>query len=488
MFLGVDLGTSGIKLVLTNISGEIVDSATSAFEVSRPQPLWSEQNPQDWWDGFCSAMDQLNIQHDLSAVKAIGFAGQMHGATLLDKQQQVLRPAILWNDGRCEAQCAEIEKQVPNAREITGNIIMPGFTAPKLLWVKQHEPEVFAKIDKVLLPKDYLRLLLSGEFASDMSDAAGTMWLDVDKRCWHQDMLHSCGLNESHMPALFEGNEITGTLAADVAKRWNMNPVPLVAGAGDNAAGAIGVGIVKPGQAMLSLGTSGVYFAVSEGFRSNPESAVHSFCHALPGTWHLMSVMLSAASCLQWYSEQVAKTEVSVLLNELEQAKQDNMLDVLNGPLFLPYLSGERTPHNNPNASGAFFGLTHSSSQAALTHSVLEGVTFGLADGVDALHASGVEVDEITLIGGGAKSPYWRQLIADVLQRPVTYRQGGDVGPGLGAARLAQLATQPNTPIEQICPQPTLDSVYQPNRDKADIYTTRRATFSALYQATSKFI
>ena len=201
-----------------------------------------------------------------------------------------------------------------------------------------------------------------------------------------------------------------------------------------------------------------------------------------------MSVMLSAASCLQWYSEQVAKTEVSVLLNELEQAKQDNMLDVLNGPLFLPYLSGERTPHNNPNASGAFFGLTHSSSQAALTHSVLEGVTFGLADGVDALHASGVEVDEITLIGGGAKSPYWRQLIADVLQRPVTYRQGGDVGPGLGAARLAQLATQPNTPIEQICPQPTLDSVYQPNRDKADIYTTRRATFSALYQATSKFI
>ena len=491
MFLGVDLGTSGIKLVLTDDSGAIVDSASCAFEVSRPKPLWSEQNPQDWWDGFCAAMDKLHAQHDLSGIQAIGFAGQMHGATLLDEHQQVLRPAILWNDGRCEAQCEEIEQRVPNAREITGNIIMPGFTAPKLLWVKQHEPELFAKIDKVLLPKDYLRLLLSGDFASDMSDAAGTMWLDVDKRYWHADMLKVCGLNESHMPALFEGNAITGTLSDDVAKRWNMKCVPLVAGAGDNAAGAIGVGIVKPGQAMLSLGTSGVYFAVSEGFRSNPESAVHSFCHALPHTWHLMSVMLSAASCLQWYAEQVAKKEVSMLLTELEQATKDETTDTQdrtqNGPLFLPYLSGERTPHNNPNATGAFFGLTHSSSQVALTHSVLEGVTFGLADGVDALHASGVQVDEITLIGGGAKSAYWRQLIADVLQRPVTYRQGGDVGPGLGAARLAQLAMQPEKPIEQICPQPTLDSVYQPNPEKAQSYAQRRAKFSALYQATQEF-
>jgi xylulokinase len=491
MFLGVDLGTSGIKLVLTDDSGAIVDSASCAFEVSRPKPLWSEQNPQDWWDGFCAAMDKLHAQHDLSGIQAIGFAGQMHGATLLDEHQQVLRPAILWNDGRCEAQCEEIEQRVPNAREITGNIIMPGFTAPKLLWVKQHEPELFAKIDKVLLPKDYLRLLLSGDFASDMSDAAGTMWLDVDKRCWHADMLKVCGLNESHMPALFEGNAITGTLSDDVAKRWNMKCVPLVAGAGDNAAGAIGVGIVKPGQAMLSLGTSGVYFAVSEGFRSNPESAVHSFCHALPHTWHLMSVMLSAASCLQWYAEQVAKKEVSVLLTELEQATKNETTDTQdrtqNGPLFLPYLSGERTPHNNPNATGAFFGLTHSSSQVALTHSVLEGVTFGLADGVDALHASGVQVDEITLIGGGAKSAYWRQLIADVLQRPVTYRQGGDVGPGLGAARLAQLAMQPEKPIEQICPQPTLDSVYQPTPEKAQSYAQRRAKFSALYQATQEF-
>ncbi|WP_166422214.1 xylulokinase [Paraglaciecola sp. 20A4] len=484
MFLGIDLGTSGIKLVLTNDSGGIVDSASSAFEVSRVKPLWSEQNPQDWWDGFCTAMDTLSSQYDLSKVKGIGFAGQMHGATLLDSKQNVIRPAILWNDGRCEAQCGEIEQLVPNAREITGNIIMPGFTAPKLLWVKQHEPELFAKIDKVLLPKDYLRLLLSGDFATDMSDAAGTMWLDVAGRCWHADMLNACGLSESNMPTLYEGSEITGRLLEPLAKRWNMNSVPLVAGAGDNAAGAIGVGIVKPGQAMLSLGTSGVYFAVSEGFRSNPESAVHSFCHALPDTWHLMSVMLSAASCLQWYSEKVAKCDVIDLLTSLEQAKIKNNIDYQHCPLFLPYLSGERTPHNNPNASGAFFGLTHSTDQISLTHSVLEGVTFGLADGVDALHASGVKVDEITLIGGGAKSAYWRQLIADVLQRPVTYRQGGDVGPGLGAARLAQLAVDPNATLESICPQPLLDSVYQPNTERAEVYAKRREKFAALYQVT----
>lgn len=482
MFLGIDLGTSGIKLVLTDNSGAIVDSASSAFEVSRPKPLWSEQNPQDWWDGLCTAMDRLNAQYDLTQVKAIGFAGQMHGATLLDKDQKVIRPAILWNDGRCEAQCVQIEELVPAAREITGNIIMPGFTAPKLLWVKQNEPELFARIDKVLLPKDYLRLLLSGDFATDMSDAAGTMWLDVDRRCWHTDMLEACGLNESNMPTLYEGSQITGVLSTELAKRWNMNRVPMVAGAGDNAAGAIGVGIVKPGQAMLSLGTSGVYFAVSEGFRSNPESAVHSFCHALPNTWHLMSVMLSAASCLQWYGEKIAKRGVSDLLADLEQAQLENSIEHQHCPVFLPYLSGERTPHNNPNASGAFFGLTHSSDQVTLTHSVLEGVTFGLADGVDALHASGVKVDEITLIGGGAKSPYWRQLIADVLQRPVTYRQGGDVGPGLGAARLAQLAIEPDTKLEHICPQPQLDSVYQPNPNRANIYAKRRVKFAALYK------
>jgi xylulokinase len=332
-----------------------------------------------------------------------------------------------------------------------------------------------------LLPKDYLRFLMTGEFASDMSDAAGTMWLDVGKRCWHRGLLAACGLDETHMPALFEGSQITGTLLPDVAQCWGMQNVPVVAGGGDNAAGAVGVGIVKPGQAMLSLGTSGVYFAVTDGFKANPESAVHSFCHALPNTWHAMSVILSAASCLQWFADSIAKRSVAELLAALESEQPA----LANCPIFLPYLSGERTPHNNPMASGSFFALNHSSDQRALTYSVLEGVSFALADGVDALHASGVEVDEITLIGGGAKSAYWRQLLADVLARPVSYRQGGDVGPGLGAARLAQLAIDTDKNLATICPQPPLEAVFKPVSARVEALKQRRLTFKALYRQLS---
>jgi xylulokinase len=481
MFLGIDLGTSGVKLVLTNTRGEIVDSSTSQYAVSRVQPLWSEQDPSVWWTGCCAAMEELRERHDLNKVKAIGLSGQMHGATLLDKHQQIIRPAILWNDGRSEKQCKQLEALVANSREVTGNLMMPGFTAPKLLWVKQHEAENFARVAKVLLPKDYLRFLMTGEFATDMSDAAGTMWLDVGKRCWHQGLLAACGLNETHMPALFEGSQITSTLLPEVAKRWGMQSVPVVAGGGDNAAGAVGVGIVKPGQAMLSLGTSGVYFAVTDGFKANPESAVHSFCHALPNTWHAMSVVLSAASCLQWFAESIAKRPVAELLAELEAEQPE----LANCPIFLPYLSGERTPHNNPLASGSFFAISHSSDQRALTYSVLEGVSFALADGVDALHASGVEVDEITLIGGGAKSAYWRQLLADVLARPVSYRQGGDVGPGLGAARLAQLAIDTHKSLADICPQPPLEAVFEPKVARVEALKQRRLTFTALYRQLS---
>ena len=478
MFLGVDLGTSGIKVILTNDDGEIVDSASSAYAVSRPSPLWSEQDPQLWWQGFVAAMDMLHQRNELTGVQALGLSGQMHGATLLDSNNNIIRPAILWNDGRCEAQCKELEQQVPEALEITGNIIMPGFTAPKLLWMKQYEAENFAKIHTVLLPKDYLRFLLTADYATDMSDAAGTMWLDVGKRRWSDKMLAACGLTQQHMPKLYEGSEITGTLLPEIAQRWGMSAIPVVAGAGDNAAGAIGVGIIKPGQAMLSLGTSGVYFAVSQGFKSNPGSAVHSFCHALPNTWHLMSVMLSAASCLQWYGDHIAKRPVVELLTELHEAQ----IDLCCAPLFLPYLSGERTPHNNPAASGSFFGLRHSTDQATLTHSILEGVSYAFADCVDSLHASGVCADDITLIGGGAKSHYWRQLLADVLQRPVNYRQGGEVGPALGAARLAQLAINHDLTLEQICPQPKLEAIFTPDKARAKIYAERRLKFKQLYR------
>lgn len=478
MFLGIDLGTSGIKVVLTNPAGELVASQTAELQVSRPHPLWSEQAPTDWWAALELAMAQLQQQHDLSSIEAIGLSGQMHGATLLDKAGEVIRPAILWNDGRSQQQCTQLEQAVPDSRQITGNIMMPGFTAPKLLWLRQHEPDNFARIDKVLLPKDYLRFCLTGDFASDMSDSAGTLWLDMAKRQWHEGLLAATGLNAAQMPRLYEGNQITGYLKPEIARRWNMHQVPVVAGGGDNAAGAVGVGIVRPGQAMLSLGTSGVYFAVTEGFRSNPDSAVHAFCHALPDTWHLMSVMLSAASCLQWYADSAVGKSVSELLDSLQRSD----MDIQQSPYFLPYLSGERTPHNNPLATGNWFGLTHDTSQNALTHSVLEGVSFGFADGVDALHQAGVTTDEITLIGGGARSPYWRQMLADVLNRPVVFRQGGEVGPALGAARLAQLGCYPQLSIEQVCPVPELVETHKPDPQRSEIYANRRSTFKQLYK------
>lgn len=477
MYLGVDLGTSGVKVVLCDEKGNLLDSQSAPLSVSRPLPLWSEQEPSSWWEGFCQVMQTLKNRHDLHTVKSIGLSGQMHGATLLDKQGEVIRPAILWNDGRCQAQCQAIETLQSDARSITGNIMMPGFTAPKLLWVKENEPEYFSRIHKVLLPKDYLRFLMTGDYASDMSDAVGTMWLDTAKRKWHSGMLAACGLNESHMPTLFEGNQITGYLKQELAQQWGMSSVPVVAGGGDNAAGAVGVGIVKPGQGMLSLGTSGVYFVVGDGFSSNPESAVHSFCHALPNTWYLMSVLLSAASCLQWYAESIAHKEVGVLLDELNNAS----IDYENAPIFLPYLSGERTPHNNPSATGSFFGLTHSTDQTTLTHSVLEGVSFAFADGVEVLHKSGLIADDISLIGGGARSPYWRQMLADILQLTVSYRKGGEVGPALGAARLARLAVNDTLSIADVCPIPDLIQQHQPNNQKSLLYSKRRKTFQALY-------
>lgn len=477
MYLGVDLGTSGIKVIITDATGQIVDSQSAELTVSRPQPLWSEQDPTDWWLAFCSAMDSLSQGPFLSQVKAIGLSGQMHGATLLDGDAQVIRPAILWNDGRSAAECIELEQRVPNSRETTGNIMMPGFTAPKLLWLKHHEPDKFSRIDKVLLPKDYLRFLLTGDFACDMSDAAGTLWLNTQKRCWDIELLSACGLKLSHMPQLFEGNQITGVLQTDLASRWGLSEVPVVAGAGDNAAGAIGVGLVEPGQGMISLGTSGVYFVVTDHFSQQAELAVHSFCHALPERWHLMSVMLSAASCLDWFAKQVVEEDIGQLLEQLES----HPVEQKTTPYFLPYLSGERTPHNNPMAKGAFIGLTHDTSKLDMLHAVLEGVCFAFADGVDALHQSGTQATEITVIGGGAQSPYWRQLMADILNTSITFRKGGEVGPALGAARLAQLAMESNLTTKQICPQPEAVQTHTPNTSTQYIFEQRRSVYKQTY-------
>lgn len=477
MYIGIDLGTSGVKAILLNEQGDVVASHTEKLTVSRPYPLWSEQDPEQWWSATDRAVKALGQQHSLREVKALGIAGQMHGATLLDEQQKVLRPAILWNDGRCGEECVMLENQVPQSRAITGNLMMPGFTAPKLLWVQRHEPEIFNQIDKVLLPKDYLRLRMTGDFASDMSDAAGTMWLDVAKRDWSDVMLAACKLTRAHMPALYEGSEITGTLLPEVAKAWGMQEIAVVAGGGDNAAGAVGVGMMNAGQAMLSLGTSGVYFAVSDGFLSKPESAVHSFCHALPERWHLMSVMLSAASCLDWAAKLTGLASVPALIDAAQQADEH-----AEPVWFLPYLSGERTPHNNPQAKGVFFGLTHQHGPAELAQAVLEGVGFALADGMDVVHACGVQPASITLIGGGARSEYWRQMLSDISGLQLDYRTGGDVGPALGAARLAQIAMNPQRPLSDLLPQLTLEQAHYPDAGRHALYQQRRETFRRIYQ------
>tara|TARA_B100001063_G_scaffold35417_1_gene28978 strand:+ start:2818 stop:4275 length:1458 start_codon:yes stop_codon:yes gene_type:complete len=478
MYIGIDLGTSGVKTILTDESGKVVDSASSSLTVAIPQPLWSEQNPEDWWTATCATLDELKQRNDLSVVKALGLAGQMHGATLLDKAGRVLRPAILWNDGRSEEQCRTLESTVTKARVITGNLVMPGFTAPKLLWIKENEPDIFKQVDKVLLPKDYLRYKLTGEFASDMSDSAGTSWLNTGERSWSKSMLMACGLSEKHMPTLYEGNEITGYLTAKTAKRWGMKAVPVVAGAGDNAAGAVGCGIVDAGQAMLSLGTSGVYFAVTNDYRSDPESAVHSFCHAVGHRWHLMSVMLSAASCLDWFAKNSGYSSVAGLFDDVVNNTRP---DDPNTPFFLPYLTGERTPHNNPNAKAGFFGLTASTTRAHMAQAVVQGVSMALADGIDAVHGCGTQVDGISLIGGGVKSTYWRQLLADVSGIAMNYRKGGDVGPALGAARLAQLGVSPQTPVSDICPVPELVASYEPDSALKNYYDQRRQQFRELY-------
>ena len=478
MYIGIDLGTSGVKAILLDDQQNVLATHTEGLAVSRPHPLWSEQNPEEWWRVTDKIMQSLSQQHSLKEVKAIGLTGQMHGAVLLGDQGQILRPAILWNDGRSFEECLWLEKMVPTSRAITGNLMMPGFTAPKICWVRNHEPEIYRQIDKVLLPKDYLRWKMTGEFASDMSDSAGTMWLDVKKRAWNDALLSACGLTQKHMPILFEGNQITGILKSDLASRWGLSAsVNIVAGGGDNAAGAIGVGIWRAGQAMLSLGTSGVYFVVSDGFLYNTEKAVHSFCHALPNTWHLMSVMLSAASCLDWAVKATGIKDVPTLLSIAEKKGYEP------SPItFLPYLSGERTPYNNPNAKGVFFGMTHQHDSSDLAHAVVEGISLGLAQCMEVLHETGLQPDQITLIGGGARNHFWRQLLSNITERSLQYREGGDVGPALGAARLALLSQNPTVSFGELLSELPLEATYDPDMTICDHYQEKIQFFKKLYK------
>jgi xylulokinase len=400
----------------------------------------------------------------------------MHGATLLDSRQRVLRPAILWNDGRSAKQCVELETALPAMTQITGNRAMPGFTAPKLLWVRAHEPEIFGETAMVLLPKDYVRLCMTGDTASDMSDSAGTLWLDVARRRWSDAMLAATGLDERQMPTLFEGSQSTGTLRADVAAAWGMARVPVAGGGGDNAAGAIGVGVVRPGEAFLSLGTSGVLFLANDGYRPNPADGVHTFCHAVPEHWHQMSVILSAAVCVDWAARLcgVAGAEAMFALAQARNRPSD-------AELFLPYLSGERTPHNNPHAQGVLFGLTQETSSAGIAQAVLEGVAFAFRDGMDALLTTGANIDSISVIGGGARSAYWGRILSSALGHRLTYRDGGVVGPAYGAARLARMAVE-GAGIEAVCTPPPVLYVVEPDSALKDLYAHKIGRYRTVYR------
>ena len=478
MDIGIDLGTSEVKAVLIDDAQRVVGQAHSPVAISRPRPLWSEQSPADWWTATLQALAQLRSAHpgEYAATRSIGLSGHMHGATLLDARNEVLRPAILWNDGRSHAECAELEARAPHSRRITGNVAMPGFTAPKLMWVAAHEPAVFGRTARVLLPKDYVRLLLIGEAVSEMSDSAGTLWLDVAKRAWSDEMLAATGLTRAHMPRLIEGSEASGTLLPAVAATLGLRREVIVAGgAGDNAASAAGIGVAAPGTAFLSLGTSGVYFVANEAFSPNPARAVHAFCHAFPHTWHQMTVMLTAASALRWLRGATNADSEAQLVAEAEALPEG-----AGTPLFLPYLSGERTPHNNPHASGVFFGLTHDHGRGHLARAVLEGVAYAFLDGQQALLDGGARIDAITLVGGGARSAPWAQVLADVLGRRLDRRSGAEVGAALGAARLGRMARTGES-VDAVCTAPPIVDSFEPRALHTQRHATRHARFQRLY-------
>jgi xylulokinase len=498
MYLGIDLGTSSVKLVLLDEEQNIIAQDSQPLIVSNPQPLWSEQDPHDWWQATCAAAQTLKKKYfkQFSAIKAIGLSGQQHGATLLNANGDVLRPAILWNDGRSQAQCLQLEKQIPDYANIIGSRIMPGFTAPKVLWVKQYEPEIFKQIKKVLLPKDYLRLQLTGEYASDMSDASGTGWLDIAKREWSISALNAVELNINNMPKLFEGSQVTGTVTKKIAKAWGISSdTVVIGGGGDNPASAISVNVIKSGSAFLSLGTSGVYFVAADQYKANPQGGVHTFCHCLPKLWHHMAVHLSAASCVTWLAG-VLDVSAGELLNELEcRGERRSPAEKYTGKtratagrpynsniIFLPYLSGERTPHNDPYAKGVFFGLTHNTTRADLLQAVLEGVAFAFADGQDAMLQAGIEINEVSVVGGGARSFYWGAILASALNRPLIYRADREVGGALGAARLAWLGINKADPQTAFAARP-IEKIIEPNKELVEIYSAKKKNFKNLYKS-----
>jgi xylulokinase len=467
-YIGIDLGTSSIKAVLVDDCQHVLATAARDLAVDRPVPLWSEQNPADWISAALAALDGLRdaSPEAFRSCAGIGLSGQMHGAVLLDERDRPLRPCMLWNDGRAAAECTEIEAAEPESRGITGNVAMPSFTAPKLLWVRQHEPDIFRRTRRVLLPKAYLRLALTGEAIEDMSDASGTLWLDVGRRDWSDRMLAATGLDRSFMPTLVEGSQPAGRMRAELSRELGFDAPPLFAGGGgDNAAGAVGLGAVAPGTSFLSLGTSGVLWRTTERFEPRAGSAVHAFCHALPNRWHQMSVHLSAAASLSWWASVSGQPEIA-LLDELGQ-----LAERPSPVLFTPYLSGERTPHNDPRMRGGFARLGHETDRRAMTQAVLEGVAFAFRDGKTALEAGAAPIREAMVIGGGSRSDLWLSILADVLDMPLSRYRQAETGAAFGAARLARLACSGEDP-EAVCTPPSGDvDIFSPNAARAAVYS-----------------
>jgi len=474
MYIGLDLGTSGLKGIVINDAQEVLAEATAPLEVSRPHDGWSEQDPATWLTAADAVMRALGAKVSLAAMRGIGLSGHMHGATLLDAAHNPLRPCILWNDTRSHVEAAALDAD-PQFRAKTGNIVFPGFTAPKLAWVRAHEPAIFAKTALVLLPKDYLRLWLTGEAVAEMSDAAGTSWLDTGARDWDDGLLAATHLTRAQMPRLVEGSDVSGTLRADLATQWGLPAGVVVAGGGgDNAASAVGVGVVNPGEAFVSLGTSGVLFAASAAYQPDAASAVHTFCHALPGTWHQMGVILAAADALNWFAHLVGEPA----------AQLTGALGPLQAPgrtLFLPYLGGERTPHNDARIRGQFLHLDHASDRAALTRAVLEGVTHAFRDSFDALTGTGTRIDRLIAVGGGSRSDYWVKAIATALDMPIEIPVAGDFGGAFGAARLGQMAATGQG--ASLATAPRIERTVTPDRALTPAFAEAHARYRAAYAA-----
>lgn len=473
MYLGLDIGTSSVKGVVIDSSQRIVARRSANLTVTRPRDGWSEQEPAQWIAGVERVLDGLKAEHSavLAAVEGIGLSGQMHGATLLDDRDEPLRPCILWNDGRAAAEAAELDAD-PRFRSVSGNIVFPGFTAPKLVWVARHEPDIFRRTRRVLLPKDYVRLWLSGDHLSDMSDSAGTAWLDTGARQWSQALVEATGLTLDQMPGLVEGTEGGGVLRAELAGRWGMRKAVVAGGAGDNAASACGVGTVAPGAAFVSFGTSGVVFTASEAYAPNADSAVHTFCHALPRSWHRMGVILAATASLDWLAGVTGRST-----DELTAALGERLAPP-SATAFLPYLSGERTPHDDTRIRGAFAGISHETGPRELTQAVLEGVAFAFADCRDVLGG----LTRATAVGGGSRSRYWLELTATVLGVPIDVPVDGDFGAAFGAARLGLIAATGADPMETCVPPPIRETI-APNARLVDAFAAAHAAWRELYPA-----